>query len=93
MKTKEQLIAEIKEKKKKMDERKNQRKMDSILTLKNIDLKIKKGNFVCIIGKVGSGKSSLLSTIIGETLPVPQKMIDSYSGSEGLKKELNDQEA
>jgi len=36
--------------------------------LKNLDLTIKQGEFVCIIGAVGSGKSSLLSTIIGDMI-------------------------
>jgi len=38
------------------------------MALKSIDLKISKGQFVCIIGEVGSGKSSLLSTLIGDML-------------------------
>ena len=36
------------------------------ITLKNISLKINKGEFVCIIGDVGSGKSSFLSSLIGD---------------------------
>jgi len=36
--------------------------------LKNLDLTINQGEFVCIIGSIGSGKSSLLSTIIGDTI-------------------------
>jgi ABC-type lipoprotein export system ATPase subunit len=39
--------------------------------LKNINLKIKKEEFVCIIGDVGSGKSSLLSAMIGDLLYIP----------------------
>ncbi|KAL3981708.1 multi drug resistance-associated protein (MRP) [Acanthocheilonema viteae] len=35
-------------------------------TLNDINLKIKKGELVAIVGKVGSGKSSLLSAILGE---------------------------
>lgn len=31
-----------------------------------MNLKIQKGKFYCIIGDVGSGKSSLLSTIFGD---------------------------
>jgi len=31
---------------------------------------IKQGEFVCIIGDVASGKSSLLSALIGDMLPV-----------------------
>jgi ABC-type uncharacterized transport system ATPase component len=38
--------------------------------LKDIDLEIKKGEFVCIIGNVGAGKSSIISAIIGDLIPV-----------------------
>jgi ATP-binding cassette, subfamily C (CFTR/MRP), member 1 len=34
--------------------------------LNNINIKIKKGELVCIVGSVGSGKSSLLQAILGE---------------------------
>lgn len=46
--------------------------IDSLVVLKDIDLKVKKGEFVCIIGDVGSGKSSILSSIIGDLIPVSQ---------------------
>ncbi|KAJ3307994.1 Multidrug resistance-associated protein 1, partial [Boothiomyces sp. JEL0838] len=36
--------------------------------LKNLNINIKPGSTVAIVGKVGAGKSSLLSSIIGETL-------------------------
>ncbi|KAI0689828.1 ATP-dependent bile acid permease [Cytidiella melzeri] len=35
-------------------------------TLRNIDIKIPRGAFVAIVGRVGSGKSSLLSAVLGE---------------------------
>ena len=38
------------------------------IALKNFGLNINKGEFVCIIGDVGSGKSSLLSSLIGDLL-------------------------
>ena len=41
---------------------------DDFLTLKDIGINIKKGEFVCIIGDVGSGKSSLLNAINGEMI-------------------------
>ena len=41
------------------------------MTLKSINLSIRKGEFVCIIGDVGSGKSSLLNAIIGDLIYVP----------------------
>jgi ABC-type multidrug transport system fused ATPase/permease subunit len=34
--------------------------------LSNIDLKVKKGELIAIVGPVGSGKSSLLSALLGE---------------------------
>lgn len=37
-----------------------------VLQLKDINIKIQKGSCVAIIGKVGSGKSSLLSSLFGE---------------------------
>ena len=55
--------------KKKEDEKKPT--FDSILDLKDIDISVKKGEFVCIIGEVGAGKTSLLNSVIGEMLYVP----------------------
>ena len=36
---------------------------DALCVLKDIDFNVDEGEFVYIIGKVGSGKSSLLKTI------------------------------
>jgi ABC-type cobalamin/Fe3+-siderophores transport system ATPase subunit len=40
------------------------------MALKNVNCSIKKGEFVCVIGDVGSGKSSLLQALIGDMLPL-----------------------
>ncbi len=40
--------------------------LNNSLALRDINLNIKHGEFVCIIGDVGSGKSSLLNAIIGD---------------------------
>lgn len=37
-----------------------------LVILKDINVRVKAGEFVCIIGKVGSGKSSLVQALIGE---------------------------
>jgi len=87
-KTEEEKEKEAEKLKKKMEEKKKQSKLDTIVSLKNIDVKIKKGDLVFIIGKVGSGKSSLLSAIIGDLLPVSQQQIDSFAQGEGFEKEL-----
>ena len=77
----------------KEERRTEQRQLESILTLKGINLSIKKGQLVFIVGKIASGKSSLLSAIIGDLLPVSNRLINSYGGQEGLQKFLNDKEA
>ena len=38
------------------------------MALGSLNITIPKGTFVCIIGEVGSGKSSLLSALIGDML-------------------------
>ncbi|VDK43346.1 unnamed protein product [Anisakis simplex] len=49
----------------------------SELTLKNINLNVKKGELIAIVGSVGCGKSSLLSAILGE--------MDKESGEVSLR--------
>lgn len=68
----------------------NAKTLDSIVTLKDIDLNVNKGEFVCVIGDVGSGKSSLLQAIIGDMVYVSPQQILSFGGSQGMKKELTD---
>lgn len=36
------------------------------MCLKNIEFEVEKGQFVCVIGDVAAGKSSLLGAILGE---------------------------
>lgn len=43
---------------------------DGRTVLKNINLEIKKGEFILILGKSGSGKSTLGSVINGFILPL-----------------------
>jgi ABC-type cobalamin/Fe3+-siderophores transport system ATPase subunit len=45
-------------------------------------LKILKGEFVCIIGKVGAGKSSLLKAIISDMIYIDEKELATYSKSQ-----------
>lgn len=40
---------------------------DDILVLKNINLFVDRGSSVAVVGTVGSGKSSLIASILGET--------------------------
>ncbi|OCF58423.1 cadmium ion transporter [Kwoniella mangroviensis CBS 10435] len=47
--------------------------------LRNIDLKIPRGALVCIVGKVGTGKSALLSSLIGD-----MRQLDGHTVFGGL---------
>jgi ABC-type lipoprotein export system ATPase subunit len=47
---------------------KERQTLGNFTALKNLNVTIQKGEFVCIIGDVGSGKSSLLSALIGDLL-------------------------
>ena len=62
------------------DDKGETRKLSKFITLKDIKMNIKKGEFVCIIGDVGSGKSSLLQCIIGDLIYLPQNEIDTFGG-------------
>lgn len=49
--------------------------IDNYIDLKGIDFKVKTGEFVCVIGAVGSGKSSLLSAISGDMMFIDEKYL------------------
>ena len=86
-----------KDKEKKKQDKKDQKqgkvseKVDEVekplkdfMPLKNIDIQIPKKEFVCVIGDVGSGKTSLLQAIIGDMIYLPQQEIDLYGGLDKL---------
>lgn len=56
--------------------------IDQYIDLKEIDFKIKKGQFVCIVGDVGCGKTSLLEAVNSEMLFVDQKFIGKAKADE-----------
>ncbi|CAI2361540.1 unnamed protein product [Moneuplotes crassus] len=79
-------IDEISEKEleeKKCKEKKDNQKEPTLgesVQLKDINLQISKGEFVCIIGEVGSGKSSLLNAILGDMLYLSEETIRKNKG-------------
>jgi len=46
-----------------------------------LNIKIAKGEFVCLIGDVGAGKSSFLSSIIGDMMYLPDTDFNKIQGS------------
>ena len=76
------------------DEKEETVSIDQLVVLKDIDFKIKRGEFVCIIGDVGSGKSSLLSSIIGDLIPVSSTQADNLGiKSQGFNQYISKTEA
>jgi ABC-type glutathione transport system ATPase component len=63
---------------KKQEAEKSEGMISSTLTLKRINVEIKHGEFVCVIGDVGSGKSSLLSAIIGDMLFIQNSFLEKH---------------
>lgn len=49
--------------------------INSTLALKNINLTINKGEFICVLGPSGCGKSSLLKTIAGYVKPTSGRIL------------------
>jgi ABC-type glutathione transport system ATPase component len=74
---------EIEEEKKepliKKEVRKSEGTVGQLLSLRDINIEIKHGEFVCIIGDVGSGKSSLLSAMIGDMLYLESDFLQKNS--------------
>ena len=48
--------------------------------MRELDLEIYRGEFVCIIGDVGSGKSSLLNSVIGDLIYISDDQIADFGG-------------
>ena len=47
------------------------RSLNDIISLKDINLEVKKGSLIIIIGKIQSGKTSLMKAMVGEMLAIP----------------------
>lgn len=54
-------------------------KDEAPFALTNVSLRIPKGNFVAIVGRVGSGKSSLLQSLVGEMRKIDGEVV--FGGS------------
>ena len=54
-------------------------KFEDNVTLKNLNFSVKKGEFICVIGDVGAGKSSLLNSISGDMIYIPDKYMQNNS--------------
>lgn len=82
----EQLKKEAEKNKTQVKDEFGEKSLRQFMTLSNLDLNLKKGEFVCIIGDVGSGKSSLLNAVIGDMIYLSQSEIDDFGGLDKLSK-------
>ena len=64
-----------------------ERSLDQIINLKDIDISVKKGSFVVIIGETGAGKTTLLNSMIGELIYLPDQIIKEIGDSKRLIKD------
>ena len=70
----------VKEESKQISEAKKSKKISSIITLKDVNFQVRKGEFICIIGDVGSGKTSLLKSIVGDLIYLAEDEIARCGG-------------
>ena len=68
---------EIKERSNNIDNSKQT--VENSILLRNLNLKIFKGEFICIIGEVGSGKSSLIHALLGDMIYVDPQTLEEFS--------------
>ena len=50
--------------------------LEELICLKSLNLEVRKGEFMCIIGDVGSGKSSLLNSLLGDLMCVGSEFLE-----------------
>lgn len=55
-------------------------KVDEGVQIRDLNLKVHRGEFICIIGGVGSGKSSLLSALLGDMIYISDETIQEFQG-------------
>jgi len=71
------------------ESRNKKQELKKFVNLQDIDLKIKKGEFVTIFGEIGAGKTTFLQNLIGDMVHVPVNEIESAGG---LKSKLTPEE-
>jgi ABC-type multidrug transport system fused ATPase/permease subunit len=81
IKTESEDKKEDEEKNKEKSEEKTKEENKTKFELKDINLKIGSGELTFIIGKIGSGKTSLLYSILGEILPKSDKTKITFSSN------------
>lgn len=85
----EKLKLQLKDEEQNQEEEKHaENTLDDIVVLRNIDITIQKGSFVCIIGEVGCGKSSLLSAILGDLRALDTEYLTDHQSIEAMQLDL-----
>ena len=90
---KKETVKDEKEKKKEPLLEETKKSFDDFLVLKELNVGIKQGEFVCIVGDVGSGKSSFLMSLVGDLLYASPEFAERMraNGSEWSTAELGSQ--
>jgi len=55
-------------------------KLSEVIHLKDISIDIKKGEFVCIIGEIGAGKTNLFNALLGDMYNITDPIVDYMGG-------------
>jgi len=60
------------------------------VTLKELDLSVKKGEFIAVVGDIGSGKTSLFKALIGEMINLQKDVLTKVIGSDSISTEVDE---
>lgn len=70
-------------------------RLGNLTVLKKMNVNFEKGKLICIIGDVGSGKSSLLSALLGDLQYLDSRFVerehDQDVGSEEVQKKVKNE--
>jgi len=64
--------------------------LSDYVTLKEIDLSVKKGEFIAVVGDIGSGKTSLIKALIGEMINLQKDVLTKVTGSNSFSTKVDE---
>ncbi len=64
--------------------------IEECIQVKDTSLSFKKGEFVCIVGEIGSGKTSLINSILGELIYVSNDTLKALGSKKSEVEEVQE---